>query len=146
MKRWRYSSTSVCGFVVVQQTGLSSYDFVENGNLHHGLVGIDAVLVFGIWDQRVGLEAGCNDQCLWVTFISTARKLLMEYLKIGDEHFPTCFRIFYNILFHSATLKTNQRRFYCNCQQMTLLISWNYNSSNIASSLHNLSWKAQKGI
>jgi len=30
-----------------------------------------------------------------VTFISIARKLLTVYLKIGDEIFSTCFRIFY---------------------------------------------------
>ena len=87
MKRWRYSSTSICGFLAMQQRGISPYDFVKNGNPHHGLVGINAGSVFGVCDQRVGLEAGCNDQCLWVTFIPLARKPFVVYLKIGNEHF-----------------------------------------------------------
>jgi len=87
MKRWRFSSTSICGFVAVQHTGNSPYDFVKNGNPHHGLVGNNAVSGFGVCDQRDGLEAGCNDQCLWVTFVLLVSKRFVVYLKTGDEHF-----------------------------------------------------------
>jgi hypothetical protein len=78
----------------VQKTGISPYDFVKNGNPHRGLVGINAVSVFGVCDQRDGLEAGCIDQCLWVTFISLARKLFNVYPKIGDVHFPLALEYF----------------------------------------------------